>query len=270
MKNMRTNITTADAALEKIKSDIHKLKHPGHIRALMETFKLRESVFRRCFLTRGQQSHLLKTNIPAWNTWHGFVFPGVLPVTMDIESLAPELVTGDTVYAGHAQIFAKRRRFTPFILNEIAVRAIIRLRNADFTGCDLSPAHFRWGANLSGCRFDNANLEGAEFSECHFHGVSFKNANLRHVEFDECVFSNADFTGCDLSFTRGTSYFKGNISFDGACAKSNCLIMHCRKSSLAPAAQNADVKGRLISEGGCVQFIADPKAEENVEEWREW
>jgi uncharacterized protein YjbI with pentapeptide repeats len=78
---------------------------------------------------------------------------------------------------------------------------LARLGNGDWTGCNLSGAHFELGrtqflaalrSDLSGCKMAGANLEGVNLS-----GVRLAFADLRGADL-----TNANLTGTDLAGAR--------------------------------------------------------------------
>ena len=68
---------------------------------------------------------------------------------------------------------------------------VIIASDLDFSGRDLRGAKIHlYGGILRNCKFDNANLEGADFSETSLVNCSFRGANLRYAVLSNVVISS--------------------------------------------------------------------------------
>ena len=117
------------------------------------------------------------------------------------------------------------------------------IKDADFTGVDLSSANFE-RAQFSNCNFENACMMVADMRRAVFENCNFTNATAEEVHaekaiFDKCNFTQADFIESHFNEARFKDCVFDCISLEKSCIKGTDFegtipdaeeIEHCYKS----------------------------------------
>lgn len=127
---------------------------------------------------------------------------------------------GDSSYAALFAITSMRKEFKNWQLTEKENGVRLRIRKANFSGCDLSNVNFS-RMYIEDTRFIDTDLIRSEFSEaavfrCVFNEAKFIQANISNAHFLRCKFSGADFYSANLSYVRFGLAKLDNVTFDDA------------------------------------------------------
>jgi uncharacterized protein YjbI with pentapeptide repeats len=93
------------------------------------------------------------------------------------------------------------------IMNPFGANYVSDLREAIFTGADLSNAHLQ-GMDLNKAIFEEANLEGCDLSFANLTGANLRKANLKDANLSKAKLSEANLAGANLngSDLRGAKF----------------------------------------------------------------
>lgn len=227
---------TCDEAIEKLRKKVIPRADRWGWEAYMNALNEREPVIRELYLNAVEQVHLFKSDPAGWNRWIKKLFEEKTDRTSLQANLRIELYFSECVGA-----------------------ALIQLHGANFDRCDLSPVVIKH-ADMTGCSFQFANLEGSEFYDCDFQSVSFKGANLRHARLWLSSFSSVDFDEVDLSYVGGDVFFYRGVRLGRTCVKHNTLRV--RNYDILPCRGRGDkdlhrhnIDGQIIQSGVYAKFF---------------
>ncbi len=224
---------TCDEAIKKIRKYVLRGQNAQRASAYMKILEEMEKVIREHYLDGGEQIRLLKSDPQEWNRW-----------LCCLLSERTERESNDV---------------SPYYVLQCMGGILIQLQGANFDRCDLSPIAVKH-ADMTGCSFKNANLEGSYFHDCDFDKVSFKGANLSHAGLWLSSFHSVDFDEADLRYAVGDVFFYWGIRLGRACVKHNALSVTNydivpRRGSEDKDLHKHSMSGRIIQDGGDAKFF---------------